>query len=144
MATTVSPDDARALAREVLASRAGAVAEELRPAIRIDYRRTTLVDLDHGERVTIDRLLRFTDCDGTTVGGIEGGLAVVETKSTAPRAEVARTLWSCGARPLRTTKYTAAVALAGRRRALPDSVMDLRRFFATGPSGSAQDVPGSA
>lgn len=83
------------------------VAPGLAPALVTTYRRTTLVDLDAGVRVTIDRDLRVGAGDEAVALG--RGTAIVETKSVSPRPAVERMLLANGVRPQRLSKYCMGV-----------------------------------
>ena len=80
----------------------------MRPSVRMDYRRTTLVAAELGERLTCDV--------GLTFGGSRGlrdGFAIVESKSARGRASADRALLALGARPVADcSKYCLGVALA--------------------------------
>jgi hypothetical protein len=98
------------------------------PTVSMAYRRTTLVAVELGERLTCDVGLTF----GAS-GALRDGLAIVESKSARGRATADRALRSLGARPLADcSKYCAGVALTvsgardNRLRPL------LRRYFVHG------------
>lgn len=143
LGTDVSPDRSRKLALQSLDRRMHPIAEELEPSMIVSYVRTTFVDPVHRERLTVDSSVQFLSPDGTPVGALLSGWSLLETKSRSPRARVTATLRSRGARSLRATKYTAAVALAGRARPVPEASQDLRRFFSRA-GRPAQNTPGSA
>lgn len=81
---------------------------QLRPVISTAYRRTTLVDLDAGERLTIDEDLTIRSQDHERWLGRD--VAVVEAKATALRGLGVRALGQLGLRPDRISKYCLAVA----------------------------------
>lgn len=90
---------------------ARAVAARLEPALDVRYLRTTLVAVDRGERLTIDRRLRVHGPDGAA-GALQGDLAVVESKSPAGLALADRELRALGVHPVETlSKYCVGVAL---------------------------------
>ena len=107
---TTSADALDRAARAFVASTTGAVGlvERLVPSLTTDYTRTTVVDIAHAARATIDRRLVCTDVDGRTVGS---GSLVVETKSGVAASPLDRWLWSHGVRPVRVSKYCTALAL---------------------------------
>jgi len=77
------------------------------PTVTTHYRRTTLVDLAGGSRVTCDVDLRF---EGRT-GCVDGpDRVLVETKSVAG-SPVDRALRGLGVRPLSMSKYCLGTAL---------------------------------
>ncbi len=81
---------------------------DLRFSLDTRYVRTTLVDLDAGERVTIDRFLHVADDD--TVGRFDPGWVIVETKTASVHAASRRALSLPGARAGRMSKYCLGVA----------------------------------
>ncbi len=105
-------DDA---AREVLAGWLGPDLPELVPTLTTTYRRTTLVDLRTGQRVTIDTSVVATTPDGRSALVCPGTL--VETKSVGRPSATDRWLWAQGCRPMRISKF--AVGLAALAPDLP-------------------------
>jgi hypothetical protein len=85
-----------------------ALPERLEARVVTSYRRTTLVDLDSRERVTIDRRLR------ASVGAARIELldrhAIVECKSTEVRSATVRALLGLGLRATSVSKYCLSVA----------------------------------
>ena len=73
------------------------------------YRRTTLVDLQQGARLTCDVDLVCSG-NGRIATGLSGHV-LVETKSAGPRAQADAALRSLGLRPVQMSKYCVAVAL---------------------------------
>lgn len=136
-------DQVKQLGHEALDARALSIVDGLEPSMEISYLRTTLVDPERGERITVDNFVQFRCPDGTFVGGLLPGWSVIETKSRRPRARVTETLRTLGARELAATKYTAAIALAGQRRLVPEALRDLRRYFYRAER-HVQKTPGSA
>ncbi|MFN0246287.1 MAG: polyphosphate polymerase domain-containing protein [Kofleriaceae bacterium] len=94
--------------RAFVTTHVGAMAE-LRPVLRIDYRRITLIGLRSGERVTIDTDLEFSALDGTRHAF--GSLAVIEIKraSISRTTALVRALSTHHVRELALSKYVAAV-----------------------------------
>jgi hypothetical protein len=98
---------------------------ELRPVMRIDFRRLSLVGLDTTERVTIDSDLIATDIDGPASWS-GGDRVVVEVKQSpfCVRTPVMRALHAGHFREQSMSKYTIATALirpdVPRNRLLPD------------------------
>lgn len=79
----------------------------MRPVVTTTYRRTTLVDLAGGMRVTVDCDLEARAASG--VAGFGGRFAVVEFKSADLRPVAHRELLRLGVRPQRLSKYCLAV-----------------------------------
>lgn len=97
------------LAAETLAAEYGLVLPEpLEAVIATSYRRTTLVDVDAGERVTIDEDLTIRSHDREVRLG--AGVAVVEAKAIGIRGQGVRALGDLGLRPDRISKYCVAIA----------------------------------
>jgi len=90
---------------------AGALADELAPAVRIDYRRVALFNPRFEERLTIDFALQAAQRDAH----VElGALAIVEIKRAPggqPRTLAMRALAELGIRECAMSKYCAAMAL---------------------------------
>lgn len=90
---------------------AGALADELAPAVRIDYRRVALFNPRFEERLTIDFGLEAFQ--GATRVDL-GALAIVEIKRAPggqPRTPAMRVLAELGIRERAMSKYCAAMAL---------------------------------
>lgn len=81
---------------------------DLAAVIVTAYRRTTLVDVAAGERVTIDEDLTIRSHDQELHLGAE--VAVVEAKAATLRGIGVRALGAMGLRPDRVSKYCVAVA----------------------------------
>ncbi|MFV2179398.1 polyphosphate polymerase domain-containing protein [Actinomadura sp. LOL_016] len=75
-----------------------------------DYLRSTLVQLSGPGRVTFDATLTCTDGGGTTIAA-DPGMVLIESKSEGGDAPVDRILRDQGVRPVRISKYCAAVAV---------------------------------
>jgi hypothetical protein len=100
---------AQAFVSDQLQEAYGQPAAALSAVLTTAYRRTTLVDLRHGVRLTCDVDLV---CSGN--GRVATGLSdhvLVETKSAGPRAQADAALHSLGLRPVQMSKYCVAVAL---------------------------------
>lgn len=114
----VVDDDTRALVRQLLgdSGREGADAG-LRPTLEVGYTRATLVDLDQGTRVTLDRGMVATplhgDGEAMRVGTVvlDPRFVIVETKGHARAAHVDRLLLAAGCRPTSLSKYATSAAL---------------------------------
>jgi hypothetical protein len=79
----------------------------MRPSVSMAYRRTTLVAVELGERLTCDVGLTFDDS-----GTLRDGFAIVESKSARGRATADRAMLALGARPVEDcSKYCLGVAL---------------------------------
>jgi hypothetical protein len=90
---------------------AGALADELAPAARVDYRRITLLNPRLEERLTIDFAIEAARGDARAS---LGAVAVVELKRAPggpPRTPAMRALAALGIRECAISKYCAAVAL---------------------------------
>ncbi|HVK75785.1 MAG TPA: VTC domain-containing protein [Kofleriaceae bacterium] len=118
--------------RAFLAAHVGLAVDELRPVMRIDFRRVSLVGADANERVTIDLGLTAEELAGGQWGF--GGLAVIEVKQ-APfcvRTPVMRAVRGAGLREQSMSKYTIATAAMHpelrRNRLLPDLRATERRL----------------
>ena len=70
----------------------------LAPVLRMRFERVTLVAPDRGERVTIDSGLVFEGTDGS-IGRMDPGVAIVESKSSGRAAGIDRLLLAAGIRP---------------------------------------------
>lgn len=98
---------------------------QLRPVLRIDFRRLSLVGFDTSERVTIDCDLVATDLEGHRAWS-GGDRVVVEVKQSpfCVRTPVMRALHAGHFREQAMSKYTIATALIrpelARNRLLPD------------------------
>jgi hypothetical protein len=87
----------------------------LQPGLTMTYRRTTLVSLHGGERVTVDTQL-CVDHSGVRAWLLPA-LALVEVKATEPRCDTDRWLLGAGCRPISFSKYVAGVEVTtGRSR----------------------------
>jgi VTC domain len=96
-------------AHAFLAARAAALpGGELHAALTTTYRRSTLVDLAIGYRVTIDTDLACQDSSGRRAG--IPGFAIMETKSANGSCPTDRVLWGTGFRPESVSKYAVGVA----------------------------------
>jgi hypothetical protein len=105
----------------------GRPVPRLGPVVTTAYRRTTLVDLARGTRLTCDVDLR---CGGA--GRSAAGLTrhvLVETKSPGPRSEADAMLGGLGLRPVQISKYCVAVALLHPGIRANPWHRTLRRYF---------------
>lgn len=109
--------------RAFLQDRIGAMADDLPPTLRIDYRRISLIGRAHDERVTIDVDLEAVALDGTRHS--LGPVAVLEVKqpSFSLGSPIMRALAAAGQREQSLSKYIAAITLLRpeqrRNRLLP-------------------------
>ena len=98
------------------------VVSTLEPGLVMTYRRTTLVSLRGGERVTIDSGLSI-DHRGVQAQLLPG-LALVEVKSEDARSGTDRALVRARFRPLSLSKYVAGIELTnGRARQHPPRLL---------------------
>jgi VTC domain len=88
-------------------------AEDLGPAMRVDYQRIGLISYDTDERVTIDLGVAFEDMQGAR--RTLDGLAIIEVKQphTVKQTPITHALRAAGLRACSLSKYAAATALAG-------------------------------
>lgn len=92
----------------------------LEPSYSTINRRATLVSLVDDARVTVDVDLKLADHSGADTGfGMLPEFAMIETKSARGRSVADRALRSLGVRPVKVSKYCAAVAM--HRPDLPSS-----------------------
>jgi VTC domain len=134
---------AQAFLTDQLREAYGQPAPQLAAKVTIAYRRTTLVDLQRGTRLTCD-----IDLTCTGGGRVAVGLSrhvLVETKRHGPHGDADIGLRSLGLRPMEMSKYCVAVALLhpGIRR--NPWHRTLQRYFAGAtPSAPSRDPnPGS-
>lgn len=80
------------------------------PTLRTSYLRGTLWFPGNGARVTLDVDLAWSLPWEDRLGHVPG-LAIVETKTAGASTGVDRTLWRCGHRPVRISKYGTGLAL---------------------------------
>lgn len=85
------------------------VTRRLAEAATTRFVRTTLVDVAHHARYTIDQRLVTTAADGRVVQLDDA--AVVECKSAGHATPLDRALWARGIRPARISKYCTTLAL---------------------------------
>lgn len=78
--------------------------EPLRPALKVGYRRATLMHLGAGERVTCDVDMRAEHADGR-VSAMRPRTVVVESKTPQGRGAADAELRALGVRPVRFSKY---------------------------------------
>ncbi len=79
------------------------------PMMWTGYRRSTLVDIDDGSRITIDR-----DLTAAPFGGDWTSLTdrvIVESKAAGAASPFDRVLWADHLRPLKVSKFASAMAL---------------------------------
>jgi hypothetical protein len=102
-------------------------ARTLEPILTTTYVRTTLVDLEHGARMTCDADLALTDRAGGTVAMRDHVL--VETKAASTAGPADRLLWNLGVRPSPISKY--CVGLATLNPSVPSNRWHrtLKRYF---------------
>ncbi|MCW5716043.1 MAG: polyphosphate polymerase domain-containing protein [Bauldia sp.] len=84
----------------------------LAPSVRVRYHRTTLVARRGGERITVDRDVAFEGDAGQIA--IDGGVAIVETKSHGGRGLADQVLRRLQQRPVaHCSKYCVGVSALG-------------------------------
>jgi hypothetical protein len=88
----------------------GAMAEALRPELRVNYRRIGLVALATDERVTIDVELDFITLDGTAYRMPEAAIVEVKQAGATRTSPIMRRLAEAGTRECSLSKYTTAIA----------------------------------
>lgn len=86
----------------------GGIARAMQPVLTVEYRRSTLVDVESRSRLTIDRSLRCIDTHGQIATLDE---IVVETKSDGRPSPTDRWLWRHGVRPVKLSKFGIGLAL---------------------------------
>lgn len=84
------------------------LAAALRPVLRTEYSRTTVIDPIGGTRLTFDRQLRCTDVDGASA--VLDGI-VVETKSAGAPSAADQWLWRHHVRPTKVSKFGTGLAV---------------------------------
>ena len=111
----------------MVAGDASVSSDQLAETLTTRFDRTTIVDLDHRARYTVDHGLTATGPDGRTVR-LEDAV-VVECKSAGRATPLDRTLWSLGVRPAPMSKYCTTLALL--EPSLPENHWHrtLRRHF---------------
>ena len=85
----------------------GIQPQQLRPSLETSYLRATLLTADGRARLTLDRELVWTE-NGRSLRIPR--LAIIETKSGSAPSSADRTLWRCGYRPQRISKYATGLA----------------------------------
>ncbi|WP_188785142.1 polyphosphate polymerase domain-containing protein [Nocardioides phosphati] len=107
----------------------------LAPSYATTNRRATLVSLTTDARVTVDVDLRLTESDTQRVAGLRSQFAMIETKSGRGASSADRALRQLGVRPVKVSKYCAAVALL--RPDLPSAPWRrvVRTYFAPAIAG---------
>jgi hypothetical protein len=108
------PFGSEALGPEELAflrAHLGAVADALRPELRINYRRIGLLGLSADERVTIDLELDFVGMDGAVRRMGEAAIVEVKQTSATRGSPIGRRLSAEGAREQKLSKYTTAITV---------------------------------
>jgi VTC domain len=133
--TAVLTAQGRAFLESVIDETYGSTVPDLQAVLTTAYRRTTLVDLEHQSRVTIDVDLGWSDqCTGHRADR----LAMIESKSLSGPGPVDAVMSSLGLRPVRLSKYCIGVALLHPDIAANPWSHLLRRHFGwqrTDPSG---------
>jgi hypothetical protein len=119
---------ARAFLGEALQERYGIQAPPLVPTVTTAYRRTTLVNLVEGSRLTCD--VDLTCSGGGRVAGGPPRHVLVESKGPAAGGAADRTLRALGVRPVGISKYCVAVALLNPDLRANPWHRTLRRYFA--------------
>lgn len=118
---------ARALvAAEVQTSYGWTLPTELLPSLQTEFRRTTLADLELGERVTIDLSLSVGS-DGVR-HALDPGVAVVECKTTHLHGPVLVAMARLGHYPAEISKYGVGITLLRSDRRGNEWLPALRRL----------------
>jgi len=86
----------------------GGTAMAMQPVLTVEYRRSTLVDVESRSRLTIDRSLQCVDTHARVAALDE---IVVETKSDGRPSPADRWLWSHAVRPVKLSKFGVGLAL---------------------------------
>ena len=137
------PDDRYRLTAEGLAFVADLVSvpdvRQLAPVLTTSYRRTTIVDVAAGTRVTCDAGLRCTSVAGGSVGLPEHLL--VETKSLGASTAADRLLWTAGHRPATISKFCLGMAALDPRLPANKWNRTLRRYFEWAPDRACAFTP---
>jgi hypothetical protein len=107
----------------------GLATPRLDPVVTTTYRRTTLVDLTAGTRLTFDVDLTFQGAGRVARG--PSGYVLVESKSPEVGGAADRALRGLGLRPGRMSKYCVAVALLHPGIRANPWHRTLRRYFGT-------------
>jgi hypothetical protein len=87
---------------------AAANVAELVPTLTSAYRRSTLLLVETGARVTVDLGLTWRRPDGSSTTIPD--LAIIETKTPGRPCPVDHALWRCGQRPVSFSKYCTGLA----------------------------------
>jgi VTC domain len=129
---------AQAFLADQLREAYGQPAPQLAARVTIAYRRTTLVDLQGGTRLTCDVDLTWTGWGKVAVGLSRHVL--VETKRPGPHGDADIALRGLGLRPIEMSKYCVAVALLHPGIRANPWHRTLRRYFADAtPSPPSRD-----
>jgi hypothetical protein len=121
---------AQAFLADRLGEAYGLAAPRLEPVVTTAYRRTTLVDLLEGARLTCDVDLTFTGAGRVAHG--PSGHVLVESKSPEVGGAADRALRELGLRPVRMSKFCIAVALLHPGIRANPWHRTLRRYFGAG------------
>src|SRR5918992_2032625 len=118
MASSLTAESVAALQGWVQAAYGRPAPGPLGPVLEVAFRRTTLVALDRGERLTIDVDIGMRTTSGDGSGHLDRDFALVESKSPRGLALATRELNLLGARRLEgMSKYCLGVVLVlGRGR----------------------------
>jgi VTC domain len=136
--TCINPQ-ARAFLAAQLQQAYGQPVPRLAANVTTAYRRTTLVDLQHGTRLTYD-----VDLTCTGGGKVAAGLSrhvLVETKCHGPLGDADLALRGLGLRPVELSKYCVAVALLHPGIRANPWHRTLQRYFGTTRSAPSDDPP---
>lgn len=100
----------------------------LRNVLTTSYHRATLVDVMHGNRVTVDVNLRFENGTAQRYGPLDG-VVVLESKTVGAEAPFDRVLRQLGSRPLSLSKYCVGMAVLDPRLPANRWNRELRTYF---------------
>lgn len=102
---------------------------ELLPVLEIVYRRATLVDLEAGERLTIDHAVSFASDGRSAHARLRPSALLIESKSGQRPGRADEVLRSIGVRPVSCSKYCLGTATGPFEASAPDLLPVLRRWF---------------
>lgn len=83
----------------------------VRPSLKADYQRITLIAPDFTERITLDHALTFTAVNGDGYFALPADLWIVEKKSSSVKQSTTCPLRIHGHRPVNVSKYVLGMSL---------------------------------
>jgi len=105
----------------------GDMADQLRPELRVNYRRIGLLGLTVDERVTIDLELDFVSLNGETYRMSDAAVIEVKQITASKSSPIMRRLVSRGKREQSLSKYTTAIATTRPEVRKNRLLVDLKR-----------------